>query len=316
MPSLTLRDRFVNYVSSLQEVLCEAVQEKEGKKKFELEEWSRHAGGGGRFMTIRDGRIFESAVISTAVVFGELTDLLQRVLHTNEGRFFAVELSAELHPQNPMVPAAHLNLRYWEIREASGRGKKAEAGGQVRDAWYAGSTSLTPAYLWEEDVVHFHGVLRDVCNEYHEEFYPLFKHSADEYFFLPHRSELRGTGGLYFDHLRAEDGFTLEDRFELVTSIGDMFTDAYMPLVEKRYAEPFTDEHRQFQELRRGRYAEFALLYDRNLLLNLQNELKPEVALVQLPPRARWDAGWQPKHGSREESLQQALQPRDWLAAD
>jgi len=313
-PQLGLKDRFENYLTTLAEIVTEALQEIEGRKSLRTETWDHPAGGGGTLRHLKNGKVFESAIISNMVLMGELSETLQRTLHTGAGWFYTAEITIELHPINPMVPSAHMTLRYVELRDKQGNESASNKAQGVRDGWYSGSVTLTPTYVWEDDVIHFHSTLKASCEEHHPEYYALFKDACDEYYFLQHRSEPRGAGGLHFDHLRAEDGFTQEDRYEFVTTIGDIFTDAYLPVVERRYAEPYNDEQRTFQEFRRGRYAEFALLYDRNIFLSLQNEVRPEVVLAGLPPRARWDVTYAPKPGSPEAESIALLQPRDWVA--
>ena len=221
------------------------------------------------------------------------------------GRFQAGSVSIIVHPKNPYAPTSHANWRYFETMPADG-GKPVW--------WFGGGFDLTPYYGFEKDARHWHRVARDACNPFGEDLYPCFKACCDDYFYLPHRDEPRGIGGLFFDDF-AEGGF--ERCFDLVGALGDAYLDAYLPILDRRLPMPWGEREREFQLYRRGRYVEFNLLHDRGTLFGLQAGKRAESILVSMPPRVRWTYDWQPEPGSPEERLMtHFLRPRDWLAPE
>jgi coproporphyrinogen III oxidase len=211
------------------------------------------------------------------------------------GKFFATGISLVIHPRNPMVPTVHMNLRYFEMDDGA--------------SWFGGGTDLTPYYLFEEDARHFHRVLKNACDKHSTEYYPRFKKWCDEYFSIKHRNEVRGIGGIFFDYLKGSN----DSLFSFVNDVGNAFLPSYIPLVERRMDEPYTEEHRNWQLLRRGRYVEFNLVYDRGTLFGLETGGRIESILMSLPPFVSWKYDHRPKPGSPEAELTAVLRkPREW----
>ena len=297
--STPLRDRAGEYFLELQERICAALEETDGRAAFSRDAWSRPGGGGGLTRVLAGGAVFEKGGVNTSAVHGDLPEAAARPMTVPPGPFFATGLSLVLHPLSPMVPAVHANLRYFE------------AG--VGDAWFGGGSDLTPSYLEAEDVRHFHRTLRDACERAEPGSYAPYKRWCDTYFLIRHRGERRGVGGVFFDGLRGD----LERRFAFVRSVGDAFLDAYLPVVRRRMHEPYGERERRWQLLRRGRYAEFNLAEDRGTAFGLQTGGRTESVLMSLPPLARWDYMAEPAAGSREAELVEVLrEPQDWLGTD
>ncbi len=302
-----LKTRFTDYIHSLQDEICSEVEKSDGKGKFRQDNWERDGGGGGRTRVISDGRVFEKGGVNCSVVHGELPELIRKRFNVDQGWFFAAGISLVLHPQNPMVPTVHANYRYFELYDAEG--------GERRDAWFGGGADLTPYYLFENDAVHFHKTHKKACDAIDPALYPEFKKDCDAYFHNTHRNEARGIGGIFYDYKRDTkgDGSELEKWFGLARSCGNAFTDAYIPIVEKRKNLEYSDQQRYWQELRRGRYVEFNLIHDRGTLFGLKTNGRVESILMSLPPRVRWDYSPEITPGSPEEKLVDVLQhPRNW----
>jgi coproporphyrinogen III oxidase len=229
-------------------------------------------------------------------VWGNLPEKLADRMEIAAGEFFATGISLVIHPCNPMVPTVHMNLRYFEMDDGA--------------SWFGGGTDLTPYYLYEEDAQHFHRVLKTACDKHSTEYYPRFKKWCDEYFFIKHRNELRGIGGIFFDYLKGSN----DSLFSFVNDVGAAFLPSYIPLVERRMDEPYTEEHRNWQLLRRGRYVEFNLVYDRGTLFGLETGGRIESILMSLPPFVSWKYDHRPKTGSAEAELTAVLRkPREWV---
>jgi coproporphyrinogen III oxidase len=288
-----------------QEAVCSAVERMEAGSRFRRDVWERPGGGGGDSRMLRDGNVFESAGVNVSVVHGDLPAEMAHLAHGDGGApedgltFWATGVSVVIHPRNPMVPTAHANYRYFEL----------EREGAPVAWWFGGGADLTPAYLHEDDARHFHTVLRRACDQHDAARYPAFKRGCDEYFLLPHRGERRGVGGIFFDRL---DDRPPAELLGLVTSCAEAFIPSYLPIVERRRWLPFTDRHRRWQELRRGRYVEFNLLYDRGTHFGLHTGGRTDSILMSLPPRARW-ADAEPPPGSPESAIVDVLRtPREW----
>ncbi|MEE2766819.1 MAG: oxygen-dependent coproporphyrinogen oxidase [Pseudomonadota bacterium] len=291
------------YLIGLQESISSSLQGEESAASFEEDQWSYSGGGGGRTRVLRGGRIFEQAGVNFSHVVGESLPPAATA-HRPEltGRsFHAVGVSLVIHPLNPHVPTAHANVRFFI----------AEKPDEVPVWWFGGGFDLTPFYPVHDDIVHWHRVARNACEPFGEGVYERYKKWCDEYFFIRHRNETRGVGGLFFDDLNAE-GF--EACFGFMRSVGDHFIPAYLPIVQRRKEVPFGDRERSFQLYRRGRYVEFNLVYDRGTLFGLQSGGRAESILMSLPPVVNWQYNWQPEPGSPEERLYtDYLKPRDWL---
>ncbi len=294
------------YLKSLQQRIVQALEGVDGKEKFRHDDWQRAAGGGGQSRVLVDGTVFEQAGVGFSHVYGdELPPSATATRPELAGRGFqALGVSLVLHPRNPYVPTAHANFRFFCA--------EADKGEPVW--WFGGGFDLTPYYPFRDDVLDWHRAARKACSEFGDDIYDKYKKWCDEYFFLKHRNETRGVGGLFFDDLN-EWGF---DRcFEFTRAIGDLFLPAYLPIVDAHKDHPYGKRQREFQLYRRGRYVEFNLIYDRGTLFGLQSGGRTESILMSLPPRVRWEYDWQPEPGSPEEKLYtEYLRPRDWLAQE
>jgi coproporphyrinogen III oxidase len=291
------------YLNELQDRISAAV-EKTDSATFRRDTWARPEGGGGESRILSDGAVFERAGVSVSHVFGDkLPPSASNLRPEIAGApFEAMGLSLVFHPRNPHVPTTHCNIRFLVARPA--------AGPEVW--WFGGGFDLTPYYPYAEDVLHWHRTARDACQPFGPDVYAEYKEWCDRYFFLPHRNETRGVGGLFFDDLNA-GGF--KRCFEFQRSIGDHFLPAFTPILERRKDLPYGDRERQFQLYRRGRYVEFNLVYDRGTLFGLQSRGRTESILMSLPPLVRWEYDWHPASGSPEAGLYaDYLRPRNYLA--
>jgi coproporphyrinogen III oxidase len=296
-PPPDARSRVADYFRGLQDRICAALEQLDGRARFREDTWEREGGGGGRTRVIADGGVFEKGGVNFSDVFGQFSEEFAKQV-PGEGRdFTATGVSLVLHPRNPMVPTVHANFRYLT------KGSK---------AWFGGGADLTPFYPFREDVVHFHKVWKAVCTRHGPPVdYDRFKKWCDDYFFLPHRQEPRGVGGIFFDYLEGD----FEPLFAFVRDAGDHFLKAYLPVATRRRDEPYTPHHREFQEFRRGRYVEFNLIHDRGTLFGLKTGGRTESILMSLPPVVRFRYDYHPPAGSREAELYDVyLKPRDWSA--
>ncbi|MFC7520013.1 oxygen-dependent coproporphyrinogen oxidase [Xanthomonas populi] len=294
-------DRVRDYLTGLQDRTCAAVEAIDGNARFAEDLWQREEGGGGRTRILRDGAVFEQAGIGFSDVSGSRLPPSASA-HRPElagATWRACGVSLVFHPHNPHIPTTHANVRYF----------RAERDGQVVAAWFGGGFDLTPFYPVDEDVLHWHRTAQALCAPFGEERYAAHKRWCDEYFFLRHRNETRGVGGLFFDDLDKD----FERDFAYQRAVGDGLLDAYLPIVERRKDTPYGKREREFQLYRRGRYVEFNLVYDRGTLFGLQSGGRAESILMSLPPRVRWEYGFTPEPGSAEALLMDYLVPRDWL---
>lgn len=294
-------DHVKDYLQSLQNRICADLERLDGQATFARDGWDRDGGGGGESRVMANGRIFEQAGVGFSHVFGDnMPPSASKHRPELSGKQFqAVGVSLVLHPQNPYVPTTHANFRFFT------------AGEENPVWWFGGGYDLTPFYPFAEDAVHWHETAKTACDPFGKDVYARYKKWCDEYFFLKHRKETRGIGGLFFDDVN-DAGF--ETSFAFLKSVGDSFLPAYQPIVERRCAQPFGKRQRDFQLYRRGRYVEFNLLYDRGTLFGLQSDGRTESILMSLPPQVRWQYNWQPEDGSPEEELyRDYLRPRDWL---
>ena len=299
-PSQHVRD----YLLDLQSRLCAAFEEADGGV-FRQDEWDRPGGGGGLSRVLEDGEVLERAGVNFSHVHGnELPPSASRERPHLAGRpFEAMGISLIVHPRNPHVPTSHANLRFFSTEDDAADGEPVW--------WFGGGFDLTPYYGYEEDVVHWHRQAQSACAPVGDELYPRLKQWCDEYFYIKHRREARGVGGLFFDDFTS-DGF--DHSFAFTRSVGDHFLQAYMPILERRKDTDHGEREREFQFYRRGRYVEFNLVYDRGTLFGLQSGGRTESILVSMPPRVSWRYDWQAEPGSPEDELvTRFLQPRDWL---
>ncbi len=288
------RRRCADLAREMQEKWTAGLEKLDGAR-FREDLWERPGGGGGRTRVLEGGPVFEKGGVNFSEVFGELGDEIAGQL-PGEGRdFFATGVSMVMHPASPMVPTVHANFRYIEKGDRR---------------WFGGGSDLTPYYLFDEDARHFHSVWKSVCDRHDPAYYPRFKKWCDEYFFLAHRGEARGIGGIFFDYLEGD----LDRLFAFWSDAASSFLEAYGPIVERRREEPWGPAEREFQELRRGRYVEFNLVYDRGTRFGLQTRGRIESILMSLPPTVRYKYDARPEPGSREARLLEVLEnPREWV---
>jgi coproporphyrinogen III oxidase len=291
------------YLLDLQDRICNALAAEDGGAQFVEDSWTRTEGGGGRSRVLTNGAVIEKGGVNFSHVHGTQMPA-SATAHRPElaGRAFeAMGVSLVIHPHNPYVPTSHANVRFFI----------AEKEGAAPVWWFGGGYDLTPYYGNEADVIHWHQTAKNACAPLGEHLYPKFKKWCDEYFYLKHRDEARGVGGLFFDDYNAE---SFAHSFALMQAVGDSYVPAYQPIVNARKATPFTERERDFQLYRRGRYVEFNLVYDRGTLFGLQTGGRTESILMSLPPLVRWEYNWQPDVDSAEAELYEKFLPhRDWL---
>jgi coproporphyrinogen III oxidase len=302
-----LRESWITFIHELQDRIC-TVEAADGGARFREDDWKRNPGGqggGGNTRIISNGNVFEKGGVNTSVVYGTVTEKMQKQLDMHGEEWFACGLSLVLHPVNPFVPTVHCNYRFFELYENE----------KMVDRWFGGGTDLTPFYLFDADTRHFHLTYKNTCNKFDKSFYPLFKKQCDDYFVNKHRNnERRGIGGIFFDRCRPDEIHDIDFWVNFSKACGNAFADAYMPIVEKRKDIPFTDSNKRWQEIRRGRYVEFNLIHDKGTLFGLKTNGRTESILMSLPPTVRFDYDFQPVAGSEEDKLLQAcLHPQEWV---
>ncbi len=294
------------YLLALQDRICQALELEDGQARFLEDAWDRAQGGGGRSRVLAEGAVFEKAGVNFSHVYGDqLPPSASAVRPELAGRSWqAMGVSLVIHPRNPYVPTSHANVRFFV----------AEKPGEEPVWWFGGGYDLTPYYGFEEDCRHWHQVAQQACAPFGEEVYPRFKAWCDEYFYLKHRQEARGVGGLFFDDLNE---WPFDTCFRFLQAVGDSYLDAYLPIVQRRKDTPYGERERDFQLYRRGRYVEFNLVFDRGTLFGLQSGGRTESILMSLPPLVRWDYGRSFEPGTPEERLTSYfLKPRNWLEPD
>ena len=340
---MSIKESWIEYIHDLQNRICAALEEADGKAKFIEDKWERPEGGGGKTRVIANGDVFEKGGVNTSIVFGEVTEAMRTGLKIDGAKWFACGLSVVLHPINPFVPTVHCNYRMFELYNELN---------EVIDRWFGGGADLTPYYLFEKDAKHFHETYKNVCDGFDLLFYPQFKKDCDNYFVNVHRSnERRGIGGIFYDYKReapsipqGESSYAqsspVEESKQNTPSLkrgvsavdnpplgggvafwigfgkacGDAFIPSYLPIVEKRKSCSYTSENKHWQEIRRGRYVEFNLVHDRGTLFGLKTNGRTESILMSLPPTVRFEYNYQPLPGSEEDRLLKAcLHPRDWV---
>ena len=292
-----------DYLVALQERICRALEDVDGGGRFRSDRWERAEGGGGDTRMLEDGGVFEKAGVAFSHVRGAAlpASATARRPELANSPFEAMGVSLVIHPRNPYVPTSHANIRFLAARP----------GGPEPEWWFGGGFDLTPYYGFEEDAIHWHRSAADACAPFGADLYPRLKEVCDQYFFLRHRGEPRGIGGLFFDDFK-EGGFA--SAFGFMRSVGDHYLPAFLPIVERRKDTPWGEREREFQLYRRGRYVEFNLVWDRGTLFGLQSGGRTESILMSLPPRVVWRYDWHPEPGSPEARLySDFLKPRDWL---
>ncbi|WP_287129995.1 oxygen-dependent coproporphyrinogen oxidase [Candidatus Cyanaurora vandensis] len=297
MQQTTTQVQVSAHMRKLQDDIATAISQLDGSS-FREDSWERPEGGGGCSRVLTEGRIFERAGVSFSAVYGPKLppSILENMPQAADQPFYATGVSLVFHPRNPHVPTVHMNYRYFETAELF---------------WFGGGADLTPYYPRREDVVHFHQTLKNACDEHDPHYYPRFKSWCDEYFYLKHRKEPRGVGGIFFDYQQGDWAKT----FAFSQSCGHSFLTSYLPIVKRRHETPWTETERDFQLYRRGRYVEFNLVYDRGTIFGLQTGGRTESILMSLPPAVRWVYDWHPEPGTPEAELYNVyLKPTDWLA--
>jgi coproporphyrinogen III oxidase len=294
-----MRSQAQNFFSHLQDKICRALEEVDGGTSFREDLWQREGGGGGRTRVMEEGAVFGRAGVNFSAVEGLLPEAFaakigEEVANAEGREFFATGVSLVLHPHSPYVPTVHANFRYLEKGDAN---------------WFGGGADLTPYYPFREDVVHFHRTLKEACDKHDPDYYPRFKKWCDEYFFIKHRGETRGVGGIFFDYLMGD----AEKLFAFVKDAGEAFLPAYLPIIERRRDYDYDMREREFQLLRRGRYVEFNLVYDRGTIFGLETQGRAESILMSLPPLARWTYDYKPEPNTPEAEAWSYFKPQDWL---
>jgi len=295
------------FLLQLQDDICQTLEKEEQQNKFIEDIWDHKEGGGGRSRVLTDGRVFEQAGVNFSHVVGNSLPHSATAKHPElEGRsYIAMGVSLVIHPINPYIPTTHANVRFFI----------AEKSGVEPISWFGGGFDLTPYYPYKEDVVHWHQTAKTACDVLDTSYYSKYKEYCDNYFYLPHRKETRGVGGIFFDDFpENKDKHGFEHGFQFIKSIGKHFIPAYLPIVKKRKDTKFGERERDFQLYRRGRYVEFNLVFDRGTLFGLQTGGRTESILMSLPPLVKWKYNWHPEQGSDEEKLYEYyLKPQNWL---
>lgn len=310
---MNIKKKWITFIHDLQDHICAALEQCDGKAVFLEDKWDRPGGGGGKTKVIANGNVFEKGGVNTSVVFGKVTEAMRSQLQhslsgdgTKSDSWFACGLSLVIHPLNPFVPTVHCNYRMFELYDTDGN---------VTDRWFGGGTDLTPYYLFEEDAKYFHQAYKNVCDAFDLSFYPVFKKQCDDYFVNTHRNnERRGIGGIFYDHKRPDEKKDIDFWMNFGRACGYAFTDAYIPIAEKRKNISYTPANKYWQEIRRGRYTEFNLVHDRGTIFGLKTNGRTESILMSLPPTVRFDYNYYPATASEEDKLLQAcLLPKDWV---
>jgi coproporphyrinogen III oxidase len=284
------KEEIRDWFTGLQQQICLQIEDADGTGKFLSDPWERQGGGGGITRVITDGRIIEKGGVNFSAVWGKTPEPVLKSMNiesTEPPDFFATGVSIVLHPNSPMVPIIHMNVRYFEMSNGMW--------------WFGGGIDLTPHYVDEADARYFHRQLKQVCDQHHDTYYVEFKKWADDYFYLKHRNETRGIGGIFFDYLKGDAGFTKESRFAFIQSVGNCFALVYTHFMKKNHEISYGEKEKQWQFLRRGRYVEFNLVWDRGTKFGLDTDGRTESILMSLPPQAQWVYNHQPIAGSEEE---------------
>ncbi len=287
-----IREEVVAFLHWLQDSICSGLEEEDGTSRFVEDQWNHSGGGGGRSRVMTHGNVFEKGGVNFSAVEGQLPDFIKGRVNPEAKSFFATGVSLVIHPFNPMVPIVHMNVRYFETDKG--------------DSWFGGGIDLTPIYIDEEQARYFHSVLKEVCDGHDASWYEQFRDWADRYFYIPHRQETRGIGGIFYDYLQPGEK-SAEELFQFMQDVGNAFLKAYRPIVNANKGLSFTEENKEWQMLRRGRYVEFNLVYDRGTKFGLETGGRTESILMSLPERAGWVYNFQPKENSPEQKTQSLL---------
>jgi coproporphyrinogen III oxidase len=293
------KESVIDFMKTLQDSICQQLEAADGGGTFKEDLWQRPGGGGGR-TRIFEGEKIEKGGVNFSAVEGALPDKIATALKVEGGHFLATGVSIVLHPKNPKVPIIHMNVRYFELSSGVW--------------WFGGGIDLTPHYIDLEDARYFHQQLKEVCDRHHADYYPRFKKWADDYFYLWHRKETRGVGGIFFDRLDETGGFSREERFDFVKDVGNTFAPVYVYFLDKNSTLPYGEKELNWQRIRRGRYVEFNLVWDKGTKFGLDTDGRTESILMSLPPLAGWAYNHQPEHGSAEAyTLSMLRKDVDWI---
>jgi coproporphyrinogen III oxidase len=298
--NMLTKDQIAEEFKKLQDRICNGLEGLDQKAKFIEDEWVREEGGGGRTRIIRNGRVIEKGGVAFSKVFGPVSEVMKKQLGLDGDEFLATGVSIVLHPGNPHVPIIHMNVRYFELNTGV--------------YWFGGGIDLTPHYIIADQAKAFHTGLKSICDKYNESFYKRFKAWADDYFFIPHRNETRGIGGVFFDHLDEKEGLSKKKIFEFCVDLGDHFVELYAYQANLGLNKPFTEQELQWRNLRRGRYVEFNLVHDRGTKFGLLSGGRTESILMSLPADASWEYNFSPLAGSPEaETIDRLKKGVDWV---
>lgn len=291
------------WFQELQDNICQALEKADGKGKFQEDKWERAGGGGGRSRVITGGHVIEKGGVNFSAVYGKTPAKILEALKLKEADFFATGISIVLHPVSPMVPIIHMNTRYFEMSNGT--------------SWFGGGIDLTPHYVDKADAQWFHQQLKNVCDQHHESYYADFKKWADDYFYLKHRDETRGVGGIFFDRLSQKEDISLADRFAFTKEIGSTFAPIYTHFMTKNRELPYGEQEQQWQRVRRGRYVEFNLVWDKGTKFGLDTNGRTESILMSMPPQADWHYNLQPEPDTQEAKTLKLLKKEiDWVNID
>lgn len=295
------KETVAEWFKGLQDRICHGLEQLDGTATFQEDKWDRPEGGGGRSRVIT-GEYIEKGGVNFSEVHGQLPERISNALKLPPTDFFATGVSIVLHPSNPHVPIIHMNVRYFETK---GAGKY----------WFGGGIDVTPHYIVEDDAAYFHKTLKEVCDTHDSNYYPEFKKWADDYFYIQHRKETRGIGGIFFDHLAADESHTKEDRWDYVKAVGDSFLPIYTELFTRNNKKEYSAKEKEWQKIRRGRYVEFNLVWDKGTKFGLQTNGRIESILMSMPPQAEWMYNHIPEEGSAEaHTLSMLKKEIDWCA--
>ncbi|TXC81987.1 oxygen-dependent coproporphyrinogen oxidase [Luteibaculum oceani] len=299
---MEFRDSIAEKFQQIQNNICRGLEDLDGKSKFQEDLWQRPGGGGGATRIIQGGKVLEKGGVNFSKVFGPIPDLIKKEFKTDAEEFFATGVSIVLHPNNPHVPIIHMNIRYFELPG-------------TETYWFGGGIDLTPHYIVKDQAKQFHQTLKSVCDKFKPEAYQEYKTWADNYFFNPHRNETRGVGGIFFDQLKHTEQISKQDIEQFVLGVGNSFLNCYLPIANANKDLPFNEEEKQWQLLRRGRYVEFNLVYDRGTQFGLKTGGRIESILMSLPKLASWEYDFKPQKNSPEaQTLELLKKDIDWVA--
>ncbi|HEY1009334.1 MAG TPA: oxygen-dependent coproporphyrinogen oxidase [Daejeonella sp.] len=289
---MVTKDEIAEAYRQIQDEICAGLELADGESKFEEEVWTREGGGGGRTRVIQNGNVIEKGGVNFSAVEGDLPENIKKAFGVHENHFFATGVSIVIHPDHPWIPIIHMNIRYFEMNSGSGNDLR----------WFGGGIDLTPHYVIDEDAHFFHKELKETCDRFNKDFYSKFKRLADDYFFIKHREETRGVGGIFYDRLNPEStGMEWRDIFEFSKAVGRTFLPVYKELIERNRNKSYTSEHKKWQYQRRSRYVEFNLVYDAGTKFGLETNGRIESILMSLPPQANWVYDYKPEPGSEEQ---------------